>query len=286
MSSLYPKLAVALMLTALAACGDNETAATPDAAAVVPAPDANRPDVIPPVEQTVQLGPRPFYLVDDMEPSELQTELLACQKGPFEKTNFSIGHRGAAMQFPEHTKESYTAAAHMGAGIVECDVTFTSDGELVCRHAGPADALPVDENRRQDAEIGRVQRALVGMVEDEHVARPDAGIVFAVLDDVLHHLGAGRRVEHHGAAHGDDLAMRAIKPGVEVGRLVDERRAGDGRERRRLLIGDGEQAMPDHLERDRIDVLALVAAGLRLLFRQCEAHAFTLSTASSMMMLP
>src|SRR5688500_6040471 len=23
----------------------------------------------------------------------------------------------------------------MGAGIVECDVTFTKDGELVCRHA-------------------------------------------------------------------------------------------------------------------------------------------------------
>ena len=22
----------------------------------------------------------------------------------------------------------------MGAGIVECDVTFTKDGELVCRH--------------------------------------------------------------------------------------------------------------------------------------------------------
>ena len=39
------------------------------------------------------------------------------------------------MQFPEHTVESYTAAARMGAGIVECDVTFTKDKELVCRHA-------------------------------------------------------------------------------------------------------------------------------------------------------
>lgn len=37
--------------------------------------------------------------------------------------------------FPEHTKESYEAAARMGAGIVECDVTFTRDKELVCRHA-------------------------------------------------------------------------------------------------------------------------------------------------------
>jgi glycerophosphoryl diester phosphodiesterase len=133
MSSLYPKLAVALALITLAACGDNgNPPAAPDATPA--APDANIPGVTP-IEQKVQLGPRPFYLVDNMEPSDLKTELLACQNGPFEKSNFSIGHRGAAMQFPEHTRESYVAAAHMGAGIVECDVTFTADRELVCRHS-------------------------------------------------------------------------------------------------------------------------------------------------------
>ncbi len=83
----------------------------------------------------VQLGPRPFYLVDDMEPSPLKEELLHCAEGPFNKSDFSIGHRGAAMQFPEHTRESYEAAARMGAGIIECDVTFTQDRELVCRHS-------------------------------------------------------------------------------------------------------------------------------------------------------
>jgi glycerophosphoryl diester phosphodiesterase len=39
------------------------------------------------------------------------------------------------MMFPEHTVESYKAAAMQGAGIVECDVTFTKDLELVCRHS-------------------------------------------------------------------------------------------------------------------------------------------------------
>jgi glycerophosphoryl diester phosphodiesterase len=39
------------------------------------------------------------------------------------------------MQFPEHSKESYQAAARMGAGIIECDVTFTKDRQLVCRHS-------------------------------------------------------------------------------------------------------------------------------------------------------
>lgn len=87
------------------------------------------------IKQNVQLGPRPFYLVEDMDTSPLKRELQKCSKGPFKKSEFSIGHRGAAMQFPEHTKESYEAAARMGAGILECDVTFTKDRELVCRHS-------------------------------------------------------------------------------------------------------------------------------------------------------
>ena len=83
----------------------------------------------------VQLGPRPYYLVEDMDDGKLKRKLQSCAEGPFDKTDFSIGHRGAALQFPEHTKESYEAAARMGAGILECDVTFTKDRELVCRHS-------------------------------------------------------------------------------------------------------------------------------------------------------
>lgn len=83
----------------------------------------------------VQLGPRPFFLVDDMDESALKRRLKHCGKGSFRKTAFSIGHRGAPLQFPEHTRESYEAAARMGAGILECDVTFTADKELVCRHS-------------------------------------------------------------------------------------------------------------------------------------------------------
>jgi len=86
-------------------------------------------------DASVQLGPRPFFLVDDMTPGPLKTRLQSCSEGPFKQSDFSIGHRGAAMQFPEHTRESYKAGARMGAGILECDVTFTSDKELVCRHS-------------------------------------------------------------------------------------------------------------------------------------------------------
>ena len=86
-------------------------------------------------DERVQLGPRPFYLVEGMDESRLKHRLQGCQDGPFHSTDFSIGHRGAALEFPEHSKEAYDAGARMGAGIVECDVTFTKDGELVCRHS-------------------------------------------------------------------------------------------------------------------------------------------------------
>ena len=81
-----------------------------------------------------QLGPRPFYLVSKMKDGPLKDQFSQCS-GPFRKTDFSIAHRGAPLMFPEHSKESYEAAARMGAGVIECDVTFTKDRQLVCRHS-------------------------------------------------------------------------------------------------------------------------------------------------------
>ncbi|MET0291903.1 MAG: glycerophosphodiester phosphodiesterase family protein [Steroidobacteraceae bacterium] len=86
-------------------------------------------------DDAIQVGERPFYLIDGMDDGVLKNKLQKCADEPVKRTDFSIAHRGAPLQFPEHTLESYTAAARMGAGIVECDVTFTSDGALVCRHA-------------------------------------------------------------------------------------------------------------------------------------------------------
>ncbi|SFI15683.1 glycerophosphodiester phosphodiesterase family protein [Modicisalibacter xianhensis] len=89
----------------------------------------------------ITLGPRPLFLVQDMDEQtqrsrELKSRLLNCaaQRSDWQRTDFSIAHRGAPLQFPEHTKKAYIAGAQMGAGILECDVTFTADKELVCRH--------------------------------------------------------------------------------------------------------------------------------------------------------
>lgn len=86
-------------------------------------------------EGGLEYGPRPYFLIDRMADGPLKERLTACIGQTPARTDFSIGHRGAPLMFPEHTVESNLAAARMGAGILECDVTFTRDRELVCRHA-------------------------------------------------------------------------------------------------------------------------------------------------------
>jgi glycerophosphoryl diester phosphodiesterase len=78
-------LAVALMLSAT-------TVATADG--------GHENDEGPRSESSVQLGPRPFFLVNEMEDGRLKRQLQKCTAGPFRKSDFSIGHRGAALQFP------------------------------------------------------------------------------------------------------------------------------------------------------------------------------------------
>lgn len=86
-------------------------------------------------ETPIEVGVRPLYLIHKMADGPLKQKLLSCAGKPVTRTSFSIGHRGAPLQFPEHTVESNLAAAWQGAGVLECDVAFTEDKELVCRHA-------------------------------------------------------------------------------------------------------------------------------------------------------
>lgn len=84
----------------------------------------------------VSVGPRPYYIVNNMTDSPLSEKLKTCENGPFSITDFTIGHRGGGtLMFPEETVESTNAGARMGAGILECDVSFTGDRGLVCRHS-------------------------------------------------------------------------------------------------------------------------------------------------------
>lgn len=84
----------------------------------------------------VSLGPRPYYIVNNMTDGPLKQKLQSCENKPVAINGFSIGHRGGGtLQFPEETVQSEDAGARMGAGILECDVSFTKDRGLVCRHS-------------------------------------------------------------------------------------------------------------------------------------------------------
>jgi glycerophosphoryl diester phosphodiesterase len=84
----------------------------------------------------VSLGPRPYYIINNMTDGPLKYKLQSCENKPVSISDFSIGHRGGGtLQFPEETVQSEEAGARMGAGILECDVSFTSDRGLVCRHS-------------------------------------------------------------------------------------------------------------------------------------------------------
>jgi glycerophosphoryl diester phosphodiesterase len=84
----------------------------------------------------VDLGPRPYFIVDAMDEGPLKDELKSCADMEMHTSDWSIGHRGGGtLMMPEHSAQSAFAGARMGAGILECDVAFTSDLELVCRHS-------------------------------------------------------------------------------------------------------------------------------------------------------
>ena len=44
----------------------------------------------------IQLGPRPYYLIEKLEPGELKTTLQECADLEFMQKEYSIGHRGGA----------------------------------------------------------------------------------------------------------------------------------------------------------------------------------------------
>ncbi|MEE9335993.1 MAG: glycerophosphodiester phosphodiesterase family protein [Granulosicoccaceae bacterium] len=84
---------------------------------------------------SIDVGDRPAQIIAELPDGELRAALGACAANAAVRSDFSIGHRGAPFKYPEHTREGYIAAANSGAGIIECDVTFTKDRALVCRHS-------------------------------------------------------------------------------------------------------------------------------------------------------
>jgi glycerophosphoryl diester phosphodiesterase len=93
------------------------------------------PDLEAPPGADPEPGARPRDLAARLAPGALRDRLLSGTDEGFRASKLAIGHRGAPLRYPEHTRESYLAAARTGAGVIEADVTFTRDLELVVRHS-------------------------------------------------------------------------------------------------------------------------------------------------------
>ncbi|KAM3561565.1 hypothetical protein MY1884_002300 [Beauveria asiatica] len=93
------------------------------------------PWVVKPINK-IELGPRPYYLVESLTAGPLKAKLASCTEMDMKPSTWSIGHRGGGtLLIPEESRESIMAGSRMGAGIQECDVSFTKDRGLVCRHS-------------------------------------------------------------------------------------------------------------------------------------------------------
>ncbi|KAM9882895.1 glycerophosphoryl diester phosphodiesterase [Verticillium dahliae] len=90
------------------------------AATQVAASPCKPPPKYKPIE-SIQLGPRPYWLVDDMSDSPVKKQLEECKDiKEFKPSAWSIAHRGGGTLFmPEHSVESNLAGARMGAGVLE-----------------------------------------------------------------------------------------------------------------------------------------------------------------------
>ena len=63
----------------------------------------------------ISLGPRPYWLVDNMDEGPLKTKLASCSEQSMKHSDWSISHRGGGtLQFPEHTTASILA------GVITC----------------------------------------------------------------------------------------------------------------------------------------------------------------------
>ena len=51
------------------------------------------PGGVSPIKK-IDLGPRPFFLVDDMDEGPLKKKLNSCKEKDMKASDFSIGHRG------------------------------------------------------------------------------------------------------------------------------------------------------------------------------------------------
>ncbi len=113
-----------------------------------------------------------------------------------ERRNLNIAHRGGAIEAPENTLFAYHKALEAGADMLETDVYFTADGEVVVIHDDSVDRTTDGTGRINDLTLAEL-KAL----------------------DAAHWYAEGRGTRHDGEAH--EYVYRGIATGDVEPPLVD-----------------------------------------------------------------
>jgi glycerophosphoryl diester phosphodiesterase len=62
----------------------------------------------------ISLGPRPYWLIEQMDEGPLKDRLASCSEKEMKRSDWSISHRGGGtLQFPEHTYDSIMAGVSL-----------------------------------------------------------------------------------------------------------------------------------------------------------------------------
>ena len=142
----------------------------------------------------------------------------------------------------------------LGGARVVGAVRRAADVALVRTVDRPEGEALAIEHRHEGGEVGQMIAAVVGVVEQVDVARPDP-----VAEGVVHRFCRPRQgadVDRHVLGLSDQPALGVGECGREVPARVDDLGVGGAEHRLAHLLGDRMQAVLDDRDRDRVDVLA------------------------------
>ncbi|MBI2346863.1 MAG: hypothetical protein HYV03_08345 [Deltaproteobacteria bacterium] len=94
-----------------------------------------------------------------------------------------IAHRGASAEFPENTLRSYEGAMRAGAGLVECDIHLSADGEMVVIHDATLDLTTDRKGPIAKLSLKEIQQINAGYPEKFGNTFPECRI--PTLDEVV-----------------------------------------------------------------------------------------------------
>src|SRR5215813_1545493 len=137
-----------------------------------------------------------------------------------------------------------------GPGVVGA-VGGAADVALVRAIDGPEGEALAHEDGEERGEIGEVVAAVIRIVEEEHVAGPDAAR--EVVDHGLDGHGQRAHVDGHVLGLGGEPALAVEDGGGEIAARVEDLRVGGAQHRLAHLLHDGFEPMLDHRDGDAIE---------------------------------